>query len=54
MVNNLGDCKSLEDRVVGPLPNGLFKWLIHGDDPNYLLTAMVLQVLECSRKLVKG
>ena len=43
MVNNHGDRKSSKDRVVGPLPNGLFmayKWgfvttyyLIYWDDP---------------------
>ena len=30
MVNNHGDRKSPKDGVVGPLPNGLNKWLIHG------------------------
>ena len=34
VVNNHGDHKS--SRVVGPLPNGLYKWLINGGDPNYL------------------
>ena len=23
-------------RVMGPLPNGRYKWLINGGDPNYL------------------
>ena len=31
-------------RVVGPLPNGLNKWLIHGGDPKYSLSGMILQV----------
>ena len=29
---------------MGPLPNGLYKWLINGGDPNHLLTGMILQV----------
>ena len=33
---------SPKDRVVGPLPNGRTSWLINGDDPNYLLTGMIL------------
>ena len=35
--------KSPKDRVVGPLPNGLFYGL-QMDVPNYLLTGMILQV----------
>ena len=30
--------------VVGPLPNG-HSWLIHGGDPNYLLSGVILQVV---------
>ena len=45
MVSNHGDRKSPKDRVVGPLPNGLFMAEINGGDPNYLLTGMILQVL---------
>ncbi len=44
MVNNHGDRKSPRPGVVGPLPNGLYKWLITGGDPNHLLTGMILQV----------
>ena len=33
-----------EDRVVGPLPNGLYKWLRNGNDPKHLLSGMILQV----------
>ncbi len=36
--------KSPRPGVVGPLPNGLSKWLINGGDPNYLLNGMILQV----------
>ena len=31
-------------RVVGPLPNGRTPWLIHGGDPNYLLSGMILHL----------
>ena len=41
MVNNHGDRKSPRPGVVGPLPNGLYKWLITGGDPNHLLTGMI-------------
>ena len=37
--------KSWETRVVGPLPNGLFKRLANGGDPSHLLIGMILQVL---------
>ena len=31
--------------VVGPLPNGhSWLWLIHGGDPNYFVSGMILQV----------
>ena len=36
MVHNHGDRKSPKVRVVGPLTNGLYKWLINGGDPNHL------------------
>ena len=39
VVNNHGDRKSPKDRVVGPLPNGLFMAYKWG-----LLTGMILQV----------
>ena len=39
--NNHGDPKSPKDRVVGPLPNGLFYGLYMGVT-NYLLTGMIL------------
>ena len=32
--------KSSKDRVVGPLPNGLYKWLINGGDTHQLLIGM--------------
>ena len=35
VVNTHGDRKSPKDRVVGPLPNGLYKSLINRDDSNY-------------------
>ena len=44
MVSNHGD--RFRPRflgVVGPIPNGLYKWLINGGDPNHLLTGMILQ-----------
>ena len=28
---------------MGPLLNGLIKWLVHGGDPNYLMSGMILQ-----------
>ena len=43
MVNKQKVNKSPQDRVVGPLPNGLYKWLINGGDPNHLLSGMILQ-----------
>ena len=30
--------------VLGTLINSLYKWLINGGDPNYLLNGMILQV----------
>ena len=46
VVNNHGFFVSPpKDRVMGPLPNGLIKWLIYGCDPNHLLTGMILQVV---------
>ncbi len=44
VVNNHGDRKSPIPGVVGLLPNGPTSWLIHGGDPNHLLTGMILQV----------
>ena len=43
-VNDHGDPKFPKDRVVGPLPNSLCKWLLIGGDPNYSLSGMILQV----------
>ena len=48
VVNDHDDCKSPKDRVVGPLPNGLFmasKWGI----ANHVLTGMILQVTPVTR-----
>ena len=36
MVDNHGDPKSPKDRVVGPLPNGLDRWLINGGCPGMI------------------
>ena len=38
-------------RVVGPLPNGLYKWLINGVDPTYLRSGMILQVDNQGRRV---
>ena len=38
--------KSPKDRVMGQIPNGRYSWLINGDDPNHLLTGMILQVVK--------
>ena len=43
-VNDHGDRKSPKDRVVGPLPNSLYTWLLIGVDPSYSLSGMILQV----------
>ena len=48
VVNDHGDCKSPKDRVVGPLPIGLFmasKWGV----ANHVLTGMILQVTPVTR-----
>ena len=52
VVNNHGDRKS-PIRVVGPFPNGRTSWLINGDDPNHLLTGMILQVMPYNAKAKK-
>ena len=38
------NCRSKKSRVVGPLANGLYLWLVNGGDPNHLLAGMILQV----------
>ena len=48
VVNDHGHCKSPKDRVVGPLPIGLFmasKWGV----ANHVLTGMILQVTPVTR-----
>ena len=35
---------------MGPLPNGLIKWLINEGDSNHLLNGMILQVLFTQRQ----
>ena len=45
VVNNHGDRCCPLTGVVGPLPNGhSWLWLIHGGDPNYFVSGMILQV----------
>ena len=50
--NNHGDCCCPVNGVLGPLPHG-HSWLIHGGDPNYLLSGMILQVIPSKNGMFK-
>ena len=50
--NNHDDCCCPANGVLGPLPNG-HSWLIHGGDPNYLLSGMILQVIPSKNGMFK-
>ena len=51
--DNHGDCFCCPvNGFFGPLPNG-HSWLIHGSDPNYLLSGMILQVIPSKNGMFK-